>query len=94
MDIIESRKIPILALRKKLLEHFTAIYYFKLNNYIKNKGFWKVLERIISLYTNSDGHSYIRDAFTKLRSEKKHSDDSIRKSYTEVNFHISCARKY
>ena len=39
-------------------------------NKIKNRGFWEVLERIIALYGNSDGYSYICVASRGLHSEK------------------------
>ena len=38
---------------------------------MKNRGLWEVLERIRVLYTNKDGHSYIRVGFRELDSQKK-----------------------
>ena len=38
---------------------------------MENRGFWEVLEPIKALYTNKDGHSYIRVGFRELHSENK-----------------------
>ena len=61
---------------------------------MKNRGLWEVLERIRVLYTNKDGHSYIRVGFRELDSQKKkkHLDDCS-KYYTENYVHGTTFRE-
>ena len=72
MEITEARKILTLALRKS----FSNILRLYLS---KKRGFWEVLEQIRALYANKDDNSYIRVAFRELHSEKKYSDNGVRK---------------
>ena len=69
------------ALRKKLLEHFTAIFGISNNKnkekMMENRGFWEVLEPI---------------GFRELHSEKKHSDDCS-KHYSENYVHGTTFRE-
>ena len=84
------------ALRKKLLEHFTAIFGISNNKnkekMMENRGFWEVLEPIRALCTNKDGHSYIRIGFRELHSEKNYSDDCS-KHYSENYVHGTTFRE-
>ena len=96
MEIFSAKagKSSWLEPQKKAFRIFhDYIWYFKLHNYIKNRGFWEFLEQIKARYRNRDEHSYIRVDFRKLHSEKKHSDNSVRKNYTEFITFILLAQE-
>ena len=60
------------SVKKKASRTFHGyIWYFKLDNCIKNRGFWEVLKQIRDLYANMDRHLYIHIAFRELHSEKQ-----------------------
>ena len=59
----------------------------------KNRGFWEVLERIIALYANKDGHSYVPVAFRELHSEKQPLEENTQKHIQKNHTHLSFARK-
>ena len=70
MEVTKARKNACPSFEKNPSRPFHGyILYFKLYNYIKNRGFWEILEQIGALYTNIDGHSYTGVAFRKLHSK-------------------------
>ena len=85
LAFVHFRRGRIGALIKKLLEHSVAIFGV-LNNCIKNRRFWEVLEPITMLCTNRYESSYIRATFRGLHSEKQPPEDntSNAKLYSEL----------
>ena len=85
LGFVRFRRGQIGALIKKLLEHSAATFGV-LNNYIKNRRFWEVLEPITMLFANRYGCSYICAAFRGLHSEKQPPEDNTpnAKLYSEL----------